>query len=61
MFENILQQVKQSPFFIYTICHRSLYQHILKLFTYEKYDILTAELYHGVKSFDEIACLSNMS
>ena len=25
----------------------------MRLFNYEKYDILTAELYHGVKSFDE--------
>ena len=35
------------------MCHRRLYQHIDKLFKHEKYHILTAELYHPVKSFDE--------
>ena len=51
--ENFLQQVKQGPFHICTVCHRSLYQRGVRLFNYEKYDVITAELYHGVKLFDE--------
>ena len=51
--ENFLQQAKQGPFYICTIRHRSLYQRSVRLFNYEKYDILTAELYNGVKSFDK--------
>ena len=33
--------------------HRSLYQRSVRLFKYEKYHILTADLHHPVKSFDE--------
>ena len=51
--ENFLQQLKQQPYYICTICHRSLYQHCVRLFKHEKYDILTADLYNPVKSFDE--------
>ena len=35
------------------MCHRSLYQCSVKLFNHEKYYILSAELYHPVKSFDD--------
>ena len=42
--QNFLQQVKQGLYYICIIYH---------LFKHEKYPILTAELYHPVKSFDE--------
>ena len=42
---------KAGTYYICTICHQS--QHSVKLFKHEKYHILTAELYHPVKSFDE--------
>ena len=51
--ENFLQQVKQSPFCICTICHRSLYQCNVRIFNNEKYIIHIAELHHPVKLFDE--------
>ena len=35
------------------IYHRSLYQSRVRFFKHEKYHILTSELYHSVKSFDE--------
>ena len=47
-----LQEVKQGPYCICTICHRSLYQRSVRLFKQEKYHILTKELCHPVKSFD---------
>ena len=46
--KNFLQQVKQKPYHIWTICHRSV-----RLFKREKYHILTADFYHPVKSFNE--------
>ena len=51
--EHFPEQVKQGSYYIFTICHRSLYQRSVKLFKHEKYYILTAELYHPKKSFDE--------
>ena len=51
--ENFLQQVKESPYFISTASHLSLYQPRVRLFKHEKYDNITAELHHLVKSFDE--------
>ena len=51
--ENLLQQVKQEPHYIFKICHRILYQCSIRLFKHEKYHILIADLYHPVKSFDE--------
>ena len=51
--DSFLLQVKQSPYYIRAICHRSLYQRCVRLCKHEKYDILTPELYHPVKSFDE--------
>ena len=51
--ENFLQQIKQGPYYIFTRCYRSLCQRSVRLFNYEKYNILTAELHHPVKSFDE--------
>ena len=50
--EKLLQQLKQSPSYICTICYRSLYQRRIRLFVYVKCHILTAELYHSMKSFD---------
>ena len=50
--ENFLQQIKQGPYYICTICHRSLYQRSVRLFKPGKYHILTADLYHPVKSYD---------
>ena len=47
----ILHEVKQVPYYICTVCHRSLYLRSVRLFKQEKY-ILTEELYHPVKSFD---------
>ena len=51
--ENFLQQIKQGPYYICTVCHRSLYQRSVRLFKPEKYHVLTADLYHPVKSYDE--------
>ena len=51
--ENFLQQVKQGPYYVCIICHRSLYQRSVKFFEHEKYEILLAELYHPVRSLDE--------
>ena len=39
--------------YICTTSHQSLYQCSVRLFKHEKYHILTTELYHPVKSFDE--------
>ena len=47
-----LQEVKQGPYYICTVCHRSLYLRSGRLFKQEKYHILTEELCHPVKSFD---------
>ena len=46
-------ELKQGPYYICTICHPNLYQSVVRLFKYEKCHILSAELYHSVKSFDE--------
>ena len=35
------------------MCHRRLYQDSVRLFKHEIYQILTSELYHPNKSFDE--------
>ena len=51
--ESFLQQVEQGLYYICTICHRSLYQYSVRLCKHKKYKILTPELYHSVKSFDE--------
>ena len=51
--DSFLQQAKQGPYYICTICHRSLYQRSVRLCKHEKYNILMPELYHTVKSFDE--------
>ena len=51
--ENFLQQVKQGPYYICTIWHRSRYQRSVRLFKPEKYHVLTTDLYHPVKSYDE--------
>ena len=51
--ENFLQQVKQGHYYICTIYHGGLYQRSVRFFKHEKYQILTSELYHLVKSFDE--------
>ena len=50
---SFLQQIKQDPHYICTICCRSLYQRSVRLCTHEKYNIITPELYHPVKPFDE--------
>lgn len=52
MVKNFLQHVKQGSYYICTISHRSLYQRGVRLFKYEKYHMLTANLY-PMKSFDE--------
>ena len=51
--DSFLQQVKQGPYYVCTICHRNLYQRSVRLRQHEKYNFLTTELYHPVKSFDE--------
>ena len=51
--DSFLQQVKQGPYYVCTICHRSLYQGSVKLCKHEKYNFLITELYHPMKSFDE--------
>ena len=40
-------------YYICTIYHRSLYQRSARSFKHEKYQILTSEMYHPVRSFDE--------
>ena len=47
------KQIKQEASYICTICHQRLYQQSIKLFEHEKYPIVTAEMYHLMKSFDE--------
>ena len=51
--DSLMQQVKQGPYYIFTICHRNLYQRSVRLCKHEKYNIVTPELYHPVNSFDE--------
>ena len=51
--DSFLQQVRQGPYSICAIYHRSLYQRSVRLCKHEKYNILTQKLYHPVKSFDE--------
>ena len=51
--ENFLQQVKQGTYYICTICHPSHYHRSVRLFKPEKCHILTADLYHPVKSFHD--------
>ena len=46
---NFLQQVKQGPYYICTICHGSLSQGVVWFFKDEKYQIVTLELYDPVK------------
>ena len=47
------QKIKQDPYFIYTVCHQCLCKCSVRLFEYEKYPILTADLHCPVRSFDE--------
>ena len=51
--ENFPQQVKQGLYYICTICHGSLHQLSVRLFNYEKYNILIAVLNNPVKPFEE--------
>ena len=51
--ESFLQQVKQGPYYICIICHRSLHQRSIRFCKHKNYQILTSELYHLVKSFEE--------
>ena len=51
--ENFLQHVKQGLYYICAIYHGSLYQRSFRFFKHKKYQILTSELYHPVKSFNK--------
>ena len=51
--ENFPQQVKQGLYYICTICHGRLHQLSVRLFNYEKYNILIAVLNNPVKPFEE--------
>ena len=51
--KTCLQQIKQGPYYIFKICHRSQYQPSVRLCEHEKYNILIPELYHLVKPFNE--------
>ena len=51
--KNFLQQVKQGPYYICAIDHLCPYQCIVSFFRHEEYQILIAELYDLVESFDE--------
>ena len=52
--DSFLLQLKQRPYYICTIRHRShMYQRSVTLYKHEKYNILTSELLHRVKTFDE--------
>lgn len=44
-----LQQVNQGCCYSCTVCHRSLYQRIIRLFKRDKGRILVTEMYHVVK------------
>ena len=48
-----LQQVKQGRYYVCAICHRGLYQRSVRFSNHEKYQILTSELCHPVKLYDE--------
>ena len=50
-------QGKQGPYYICAICHQSVYQRSVRVFKPEKYHIVTADLYHPVKLFDEKFCI----
>ena len=51
--EKFCQRIRQGHHFICTVCHRCLYKCSVRLFEYEKYHILTAELFCPFRSFDE--------
>ena len=51
--EKFCQQIRQGPYFIFTVCHWCLYKRSVRLFEHQKYNILTAELDPLVRSFDE--------
>ena len=50
--KKFCQQIRQGPYFICAVCHRCLYKRGVRLFEHEK-NILTAEFYCPVRSFDE--------
>ena len=54
------QQIRQDPYFICIRCHRCLHKRSARLFEYEKYHILTAELYCLVRSIDGKIYISNI-
>ena len=41
------------------MCRRCLYKRSVRLFEHEKYNILTAEMYRSVRSFDEKIYISD--
>ena len=45
-------KLNKDSIIFYTICRRSLYQRSVRLFKHEKYHILTAQMYHPLKSFN---------
>ena len=56
--EYFLQQVKQGlSCIICTMFSWTLYQRSVRLFKHQKHHIVTAELYHLVKSFNEKFCI----
>ena len=50
---NRVRRFCQGPYFICIVCPPCLYKRSVRLFYYEKYRILTAELYCPVRSFDK--------
>ena len=57
--EKFFQQIRQCPYFICRVCHWCLYKCNVRLFEHEKYQIITAELYCPVRSFDEKTYISD--
>ena len=51
--EKFHQQLRQGHYYIFTVFHRCLYQHSVRLFHDQKYNILTSELHHPVTSFKD--------
>ena len=56
--KKFCQQVRKSPYFIYTAFYRYLSDRKVRLFEYAKY-ILTAKFYFPVRSFDEKIYICN--
>ena len=42
----------EEPYYICAVCHHSLYQHSVRLFHNQKYNVLTSEMHHPATLFN---------